>query len=167
MFFVKIRFPYMNKYRVIYGASPEEVFKRKIEYISAECDRKKLQNMRHSDHRAKEKAARLEVIGMVKPGDIYVYSWGYDQTNIEFFQVIGIQGQMVEFRPIGQKVVSNENCNSMSEMVAPVPDGFSGPSFKKLIKGQNWSGKLEPWFSMDFGCMKIWEGRPQYQSHYA
>lgn len=59
----------------------------------------------------------------VKVGDIFYSSWGYDQTNIDYFQVIELKGsQMVKIREIAQTTVRTET--SMSEYVKPVKDAF-------------------------------------------
>ena len=36
-----------------------------------------------------------------RKGDVLYTSWGYDQTNVEFFEVTGIKGRMVTLRQIG------------------------------------------------------------------
>lgn len=38
-------------------------------------------------------------------GDVLYTSWGYDQTNVEFFEVTGIKGRMVTLREIGEKQI--------------------------------------------------------------
>ena len=36
----------------------------------------------------------------LKVGDVLVYSWGYDQTNIDFFKVVGLTKTMVKIRQL-------------------------------------------------------------------
>ncbi len=43
----------------------------------------------------------------VKVGDIFVESWGYDQTNVDFYQVTKTMKKMVEIKPIWGKQVGN------------------------------------------------------------
>jgi hypothetical protein len=66
-------------------------------------------------------------------GSILVSSWGYDQTNIDFYQVVGFtaSGKSVRLRPIASEHV--ESCGFMSEKVRPVPHAYTGPAFTKRI----------------------------------
>lgn len=43
----------------------------------------------------------------VKEGDVFVEEWGYDQTNIDFYQVVKTTKKMVEIKPIAGKHVGN------------------------------------------------------------
>lgn len=72
---------------------------------------------------------------MVKPGDIYYSSWGYDQTNIDFYQIISVKGAYAMIREIKSRQLPDENGNSMAAYVVPVKDSFtSDPEFKKKIQ---------------------------------
>lgn len=54
-------------------------------------------------------------------GKIFVSSWGYEQTNIDFYKVIEVSksGKTITLQPIGSKVVGvNGFC---SEEVVPDP----------------------------------------------
>jgi hypothetical protein len=44
----------------------------------------------------------------VKVGDIFYCSWGYDQTNVNFYEVIRLTGQGVEVQPIASRAVEGE-----------------------------------------------------------
>lgn len=69
-------------------------------------------------------------------GNIVYTSWGYDQTNVGFFQVVGIpSASYVELRPIKSKSVSGSD-GFMSCRLAPCPNDFCGESFKKMAKGK-------------------------------
>lgn len=56
----------------------------------------------------------------VEIGHILYSSWGYDQTNIEYFKVIRKTAAMVELQAIGQIYLESES--SMSEYVMPAPE---------------------------------------------
>lgn len=53
---------------------------------------------RHESRIASNKAAASKV----QVGDIYRTSWGYDQTNVEFFEVVEVKGQYATLREIAQ-----------------------------------------------------------------
>lgn len=52
------------------------------------------------EHTEKSKAASAEE--KVKIGDIFYSSWGYEQTNIDFYQVVEVKGSFVSIREINQ-----------------------------------------------------------------
>ena len=57
-----------------------------------------------ADYKAKRKAEKKAFKHSLKVGDILRTSWGYDQTNIEYFEVTRLIGEtMVEVREIGQE----------------------------------------------------------------
>ncbi len=59
----------------------------------------------------------------VKPGDIFNMSWGYDQTNNNFFQVTRVSEKGVWVREIGCKSVEGTQ-GFMCETVVPNPGSF-------------------------------------------
>jgi hypothetical protein len=76
-----------------------------------------------------ERKAHVESVDttQIDPGAIFCYSWGYDQTNIEYWQVVARSGQMVTLREIGREVVpGSEYGHGMAESVRPAADSFVG-----------------------------------------
>ena len=52
---------------------------------------------------------------MVKVGDVFVATWGYEQTNNDFFQVVSLAGKSsVRVRQVKPIVISEEYYSSMS-----------------------------------------------------
>jgi hypothetical protein len=60
--------------------------------------------------------SRAEVERDPQPGDIYVNSWGYDQTNIDYYQVVKRTPGTVTIRKIGVELIDRR--------VFPVRDKF-------------------------------------------
>ena len=83
--------------------------------------------------RAVAKAAALET---VKEGDIFVASWGWEQTNVDAYQVVEKKGATVTLREIGLESVEGSE-GFMSDRVRPVKDAFIGEEFKKRITGRH------------------------------
>ena len=103
---------------------------------------------------------------LVQVGFIFHFSWGYDQTNNNFYQVIDKKGQYVTVREIGQESTSVEGYSSMSDFRRPVKDAFlegSKPMRKKLqFSGSN------PYITMaSYGFCDLWDGKEAYNSWYA
>ena len=66
-------------------------------------------------------------------GSILQTCWGYDQTNIEFFQVTALIGKtMVELRELAQARKSEGWCR---DACAPVPDEFIGEPIRRKVSG--------------------------------
>ena len=87
--------------------------------------------------------------------DILASSWGYDQTNVDFYQVVEVLDKAVRIRPIEQKVVSS---SPGSDSVVPVPNHFSGAiMLKKVSPGD--SVKIE-----SYAYASKWSGRPLHQT---
>ncbi|EIP6959092.1 hypothetical protein LTF62_004600 [Salmonella enterica] len=56
-------------------------------------------------------------------GDVFCDSWGYEQTNVDFYQVISVHGtKTVSLRKIAQRVVDTTSWCSAD--VCPVKDAF-------------------------------------------
>lgn len=59
----------------------------------------------------------------VKVGDLFYSSWGYEQTNVEFFKVVGLtkSGKSAKVRQIGSKTKEGSE-GYMSDSAYPDPD---------------------------------------------
>jgi len=67
----------------------------------------------------------------VKVGDIFRSSWGYDQTNIDFFECVGLKGsRQVLIRPIAAE--SMESAYLQGQCV-PKPGVFTGEALIKNV----------------------------------
>lgn len=88
--------------------------------------------LQYDEERKVERAAKTEEQRkLLVPGALLSYSWGYDQTNVEFFQVTRASKSSVWIRPIACKSV--EATGWASDRVVPDPDQFIGPEVRKRI----------------------------------
>ena len=63
-------------------------------------------------------------------GDILNTSWGYDQTNVEYYQVVGLKAKtMVILREIAS--IQHDESH-----VLPARDSFTGEAFSKRVNAQ-------------------------------
>ena len=110
-------------------------------------------------------------------GDIFVMSWGYDQTNLNWFQVTRASDKGVFVREIRPMSIPNSQ-GLMCENQVPVPDSFLSDSqwvgkkkevgcfkdnsetFRKLKDGRYFS------FNSRYFASR-WDGKPKYCSWYA
>jgi hypothetical protein len=82
--------------------------------------------------RAKEKAPHT-----LNEGDLLYCSWGYDQTNIDFYQVVRVvSDRTVEIRAINGNV---EETGNMTGRCSPIRNAFkkNSPVLKKRVSGDN------------------------------
>jgi hypothetical protein len=102
-----------------------------------------------------------------KVGDVLHYSWGYEQTNCEFFQVIETTPGTVTIREIAQEVEPGSGqVHGMAENRIAVPGHFLDKS-RPITKRVQYSESGPGYISMPHGCCSLWDGRPKYCSWYA
>jgi hypothetical protein len=76
-----------------------------------------------TERKAKARTEKSAFRHDVKIGDIFSTCWGYDQTNVEFYEVTALIGQkMVEVREI---CAENEETGYMSGNCVPIPGKFA------------------------------------------
>lgn len=98
----------------------------------------------------RDQAAKRKARGRgLEVGDVLKASWGYDQTNIDFYQVTKLIGdRMVEIREIGQEA---EGTDFMQGKCVPVLGRFIGKPMRKRaedgsvrIASYSWAHKIQP-----------------------
>lgn len=135
-------------------------------YLTEEAQKKSfgniIENVRGRMIRKQEsKVMQMQPTTLVV-GDILVSSWGYEQTNVDFYQVTKIVGKRtVEIREIGHTSEYVSGMSTMSDYVMPVKDKFiSEPEKKVVTNGSTIS------FNSYRSAYK-WDGRKEYRSWYA
>ena len=128
---------------------------RREEYVQEIFGNVKANAEYKKERAAKAKAAKTEAANTIKVGDIFDTSWGYDQTNVEFFKVVAKKGQMIEVVEIGQ--VTMESKQNM-DFVAPNPDHVIGKIMTKRI---NQYGGFK---AHDCANASPYGGQPRYQT---
>lgn len=90
-------------------------------------------------------------------GDILYASWGYDQTNVNFYQIVSLHGRTeATIREIGGEI---EHSGDMSGRTTATKDRFIGePKRVRLRDGRCKVGHT---------YASKWDGRPLYCSWYA
>lgn len=109
-----------------------------------------------------EQAAKRKAKGRgVELGQYLVASWGYEQTNINFYKVTKLIGQtMAEVTAVGQIDVGSSGGSSMSTKVIPAEDPAPGA---KVYRVQVKDGRA----TVNGQRASTWDGKPEYCSWYA
>jgi len=86
-----------------------------------------------ADRKAERKAKAKEASANhgVKVGDVFRSSWGYDQTNIDYYQVLSVNNKTATFCKIAQL---SESDGFLQGNCVPATNQFIGKPFKKLIQ---------------------------------
>ena len=133
-------------------------YERMEKYIADQIESVRLSQER----KAKEKAERLKPHSL-KVGDIMVCSWGYDQTNVDFYKVKRLVGKsMVELIGIRSANIDDSyEAHGMACKVIPLPKEEYGEPFKKKSNSSNCVRMTSN------SSASLWDGKPQYKSWYA
>lgn len=98
----------------------------------------------------------------IKEGDIFYSSWGYDQTNIDYFMVkkrIGKGSALVV--PVENSIIDS---NSYTDSVVPYP-ASQGKPFRCRIKYVYWDDYKTPRISVGHRDAWLWDGVPKAQTN--
>lgn len=127
-----------------------------------------MQERRRKESEERRRRER-EAAASVAVGDVFVTSWGYEQTNIDYFEVVEKHGQYVTLRPIASHTV--EDTGWMQRTVEPVPgsyidrcaliDGKQSARYK--VKGTKNSPRID---LTSFASAYIWDGEPDNETSY-
>lgn len=131
-----------DTYKLIEGfyfrdeARREEWVKEKVAAINQRLNDK-------NERQSAKQAIRANMQHGFEVGQIYYDSWGYDQTNIDFYQIVEVKAKSVVIRSIGGEFVPGTQGMDCSN-VRPVKDSFSGEPMQKNIQFSINSNNQQP-----------------------
>jgi len=150
----------------------DEMIKRIYESVDRHIER---ENEKLQKREELKKAMQVfKAADYFTPGDIVVNTWGYEQTNVDFYQVTEVLNKKIRVRKIGAEIVNATG--PMSANVMPVKDSFCdnsessrNVSLLSLKAEINVSGVVscricDP---QSYYYFHKWDGKPQYCSWYA
>jgi len=107
----------------------------------------------HAAEKASRAQERKSFKHDFKVGDIFVASWGYDQTNVNYFQAVEIKGKSVVVREIASKSVNDHQVTAVKDSFVGDPlvrrAGQSGIKINSTYNAYKWDGK--PSYETPFG----------------
>lgn len=114
--------------------------------------------VKDAEYKSKRAAEKRNFVHDLKVGSILYSSWGYDQTNIDFYEVVELVGKKsVKILPIGKAV---ESSSTGADYVVAIPGSFSKekePMLKRVSEGN--SVRIE-----SFSNAYLWDGKPKYET---
>lgn len=110
------------------------------------------------------KRARRKTAHDLNVGDILYSSWGYEQSNVDFYEVVRVpSGRSAVVRKIEQNITSG--LGYMSGMAMPKPGMFVATA-KEFIRRAAGRHCLNGG-NLTFGYLQKWDGKPKLVSSYA
>ena len=101
---------------------------------------------------------------IVEVGTIFYNMWGYDQTNIDWYQVVSKTPKTITVKAI-ECVNVEDTPTSMTGVTTPI----SG-AFKPNAKPHRRSLRVTPYgikANAEYGSLSVWDGKPKHYSTYA
>lgn len=108
-----------------------------------------------------EEDAKAASLKPVRKGDIFVSSWGYDQTNVDFYEVVKVNGpRTVQVVKIGQCV---DYAGSGSDRVVPDRRNRRSEPMTKRLRPQ-WYNEGWAFKVASYADAYTWDGSPRHQT---
>jgi|2_EtaG_2_1085320.scaffolds.fasta_scaffold07908_7 hypothetical protein len=93
-----------------------------------------------------------------KVGAILYASWGYDQTNVDFYEVTALAGKtMIVMRPIESEC---ESSKPPQDMMIAKPGAFTGKPMRKRVHKRGWVKMAS------YSNAYPWDGTPKYETSF-
>jgi hypothetical protein len=101
-------------------------------------------------------------------GTILIDSWGYEQTNVDAYQIIEATDKTVLIRQIAT-IEENDGGLSMTGKVSPIADKFIGTPIRKRVTTTYRKRPVEnPYIKSEYSIFKKHTpGKKYFASHYA
>ena len=128
--------------------------KQMDKYISDYFCKVEMANKHKAEQKLNKEKDKAEFFESIKVGDIFVDSWGYDQTNVDFYLVTKKLKASIKIVKIGSKVVAT---SIGSEMVVPVPDAVIGEEKTKIPQ----DGYIK---TSSYSLARPWDGKPMRET---
>jgi|TARA_R110002074_G_scaffold364284_2_gene537717 hypothetical protein len=109
-----------------------------------------------AEDKAKRAADKKEAMANAVVGDIYYCSWGYDQTNIDFYEIVAKKGVNIEIRKVSKILDRSERG---ADYVCAKKGSYIG---EEVIKKRfNGSGNIT---MNSYSSAYPWSGTPKYET---
>jgi len=97
----------------------------------------------------------------MEPGAVLSSSWGYDQTNYDFYVVVKMSATSIWLQKIKQDS-SDYNGQYMTSVENPVLGEYLvGAPMRRKYNGGNWVN------INSYAGARLWDGKPKNATHYA
>lgn len=99
----------------------------------------------------------------ISVGDIFYSSWGYDQTNIDYYEIVDVRGKQVIVREIETQTMGPDDGPQVK--VTPAKGRYKGKAMRRKPR-KGYKGQPSIKIS-DVQTAYPWDGKPKYQTGWA
>lgn len=132
-----------------YGKSDKTAFnyrfgneQRRSAYVAEWLQKMDAVQASNEKRQAEKKSALSKPQEFLKVGDVLQASWGYDQTNVDYYEVVQLFGKRgVLIREIGAESVGTDYLQGRS---VPMKGAYKGEPMRKVVD-QNGAVKVRNW----------------------
>lgn len=130
------------------------------EYIYRRCQDKIAGDILETDNIAKYSGIDPHPAQQIEIGAILVASWGYDQTNVDFYVVVEMTDKTVKLLPMHKHTRQSEGYSSMA--------GTTRATKSINFRSEVLKRKKSEWIKVtECSRAHLWNGKKQYESWYA
>ena len=126
------------------------------EYIKGLIARDALKLQRRAEQKAFDARNFLDV------GDVIVNSWGYDQTNVDFYVIQSVSAKFVTVQPCSSELTGGAG-HSMSGYRIAKPETMHGEITRHGVYAFGSDARI----NFKYGSAQKWDGQPEFCSWYA
>lgn len=134
-------------------------------YIASEREKEVRVEAAKAARKASVRAARENFVNPYAAGQILYKTWGYEQTNVEWYRVEAVKGKTVTLQRLGSNV---EETAFMGGWSTPVLGSKVGDPFRLTIQITcRTPGKPHVYLPTEFGSYAAWDATERPQGVYA
>ena len=146
--------PKSKRAKFQHGFIHPQVRETYIENYLGQIERRKQEK---EAYKAEEAEKGRLLLQNTKPGDIFISVWGWEQTNVDYYQVIAVKSASFVIREVKS---AYEPTGDMSGHKTPIKNCFIGEPFTVRVN----SGSLR---INSFSRAYPWDGKKQHSTSYA
>ena len=142
---------------------------RMIEFCNEWIERVEKNVNAENQRKALKKEAQKNMSHNFELGSIFYNSWGYEQTNISFYQVVEVKSKSIMIQKIASSSVEGSE-GFMCVNVKPVQNAFIGePILKRVILSVGYNRNIGYHIKAEHGCFVEYKNQESgvYSSWYA
>lgn len=125
----------------------------------------RLSKQQEMDYTTKYDGIVPHVANKIELGTILYSSWGYDQTNIDYYCVVEMSKSMCKILPMKQDRTDRTSGDMSEYVIASKLIDFGGELLRKRVQTSKYNNgqylRIE-----SFANAYLWDGKEKYQSHY-
>ena len=122
VFYITPRMRYAEIKVVRSKQDAERYAQRVVDAYNARAQRKQ-------EQKQMEEQERKNFSNPYKVGDLLYSSWGYDQTNIDFYKVLAVSGKSIKIVQVADKIVGT---SGQDDLVVPTDKAIGVPMVRRV-----------------------------------